>query len=73
MPARPPLGRRFRALKLWFVIRYYGLEGLRAHIRRGVAMAQEVMSWVEDASELAGMDGWLGKAVAALVAAMVHA
>ena len=29
-----PLGRRFRALKLWFVLRWYGAEGLRAHIRR---------------------------------------
>jgi aromatic-L-amino-acid decarboxylase len=28
-----PLGRRFRALKLWMVIRHYGVEGLRAHIR----------------------------------------
>ena len=28
-----PLGRRFRALKLWFVIRHYGVEGLQAHIR----------------------------------------
>ena len=28
-----PLGRRFRALKLWFVLRWYGAEGLRAHIR----------------------------------------
>jgi len=35
-----PLGRRFRALKLWFVIRHYGLEGLRAHVRHGVALAQ---------------------------------
>ena len=32
-----PLGRRFRALKLWFVLRWYGVEGLRAHIRSGVA------------------------------------
>lgn len=31
-----PLGRRFRALKLWMVVRYYGLEGLRAHVRRHV-------------------------------------
>ena len=31
-----PLGRRFRALKLWFVMRAYGAEGLREHIRRGV-------------------------------------
>jgi len=36
-----PLGRRFRALKLWFVLRWYGVEGLRAHIRAGVAMARE--------------------------------
>ncbi|WP_433534831.1 pyridoxal-dependent decarboxylase [Micromonospora sp. CA-249363] len=34
-----PLGRRFRALKLWFVLRWYGVEGLRAHIRSGVALA----------------------------------
>jgi aromatic-L-amino-acid decarboxylase len=36
-----PLGRRFRALKLWSVIRWYGAEGLRAHIRAGIAMADE--------------------------------
>ncbi|HVH08745.1 MAG TPA: pyridoxal-dependent decarboxylase [Gemmatimonadales bacterium] len=41
-----PLGRRFRALKLWFVIRHYGAEGLRAHIRRHVALAQEFARWV---------------------------
>ena len=35
-----PLGRRFRALKLWFVIRHYGAEGLRAHVRRSVEFAQ---------------------------------
>jgi len=34
-----PLGRRFRALKLWFVMRSYGVEGLRAHIRAHVAAA----------------------------------
>jgi len=38
-----PLGRRFRALKLWFVLRHYGVEGLRAHIRRHVAWA----AWFE--------------------------
>ncbi len=37
-----PLGRRFRALKLWFVLRYYGAEGIRHHIRRHVAMAREL-------------------------------
>jgi len=36
-----PLGRRFRALKLWFVIRHYGVEGLRHHVREHVGLAQE--------------------------------
>ena len=35
----PALGRRFRALKLWAVLRCYGASGLREHIRRGVALA----------------------------------
>jgi aromatic-L-amino-acid decarboxylase len=35
-----PLGRRFRSLKLWFVIRHYGVEGLRHHVRRHVELAQ---------------------------------
>ncbi len=35
-----PLGRRFRALKLWFVLRHYGAEGLRHHIRRHIELAQ---------------------------------
>ncbi|MBW2072909.1 MAG: aspartate aminotransferase family protein, partial [Deltaproteobacteria bacterium] len=50
-----PLGRRFRALKLWFVIRYYGIEGLRHHVRRHVQLAQEFAGWVEqsDRFELA--------------------
>ncbi len=42
-----PLGRRFRSLKLWFVIRYYGIEGLQFHVRRHVALAQEFLAWVE--------------------------
>jgi aromatic-L-amino-acid decarboxylase len=41
-----PLGRRFRALKLWAVIRWYGAEGLRAHVRKHVAFAGEFASWV---------------------------
>jgi aromatic-L-amino-acid decarboxylase len=41
-----PLGRRFRSLKLWAVIRWYGAVGLRAHIRGHVALAQQFASWV---------------------------
>jgi aromatic-L-amino-acid decarboxylase len=41
-----PLGRRFRALKLWAVIRWYGADGLREHIRSHVAMAQEFAALV---------------------------
>jgi len=43
-----PLGRRFRALKLWFVIRHYGIEGLRHHVRRHVEMAQAFARWVDE-------------------------
>ncbi len=42
----PALGRRFRALKLWAVLRCYGRSGLQAHVRRGVALAAEFESWV---------------------------
>ncbi len=43
-----PLGRRFRALKLWFVIRHYGVEGLRHHLRRHIELAQTFAQWVRD-------------------------
>ncbi|MEV4730903.1 aminotransferase class I/II-fold pyridoxal phosphate-dependent enzyme [Saccharopolyspora sp. NPDC049426] len=43
-----PLGRRFRSLKLWSVLRWYGAEGLRAHIRDTVALAQEFAARVRD-------------------------
>ncbi|UCG07816.1 MAG: aspartate aminotransferase family protein [Desulfobacterales bacterium] len=42
-----PLGRRFRSLKLWFVIRHYGVEGLRHHVRRHIELAQQFANWVE--------------------------
>ncbi|MEZ4702683.1 MAG: pyridoxal-dependent decarboxylase [Rhodothermales bacterium] len=41
------LGRRFRALKLWFVIRHYGVEGLRAYVRSHVEAAQAFAGWVQ--------------------------
>ncbi len=49
-----PLGRRFRALKLWFVLRSFGLEGLRALVRSHVAMARELQTRIRscDALEL---------------------
>ena len=37
-----PLGRRFRALKLWFVLRSYGVVGLQHHVREHVALTQEL-------------------------------
>jgi aromatic-L-amino-acid decarboxylase len=43
----PALGRRFRALKLWAVLRWYGAEGLRALIREHVRLAQLFASWVD--------------------------
>jgi aromatic-L-amino-acid decarboxylase len=42
-----PLGRRFRALKLWFVLRWYGAEGLRHHVREHVRLAGELAARVE--------------------------
>ncbi len=45
-----PLGRRFRSLKLWFVIRHYGIEGLQHHIRRHVELAQQFADWVRNDS-----------------------
>lgn len=42
-----PLGRRFRALKLWFVIRSFGVAGLQAKVREHVALAKEVACWVK--------------------------
>ncbi len=42
-----PLGRRFRALKLWFVLRSFGIEGIQQRVRQHVAMAQEFVGWVQ--------------------------
>jgi aromatic-L-amino-acid/L-tryptophan decarboxylase len=50
-----PLGRRFRSLKLWFVIRHYGIEGLQYHIRQHVELAQQLVEGIkkDDRFELA--------------------
>ena len=45
-----PLGRRFRALKLWFVIRHYGIAGLQHHVREHVRLAQKFAEWVRNDS-----------------------
>lgn len=42
-----PLSKRFRALKLWFVIRNYGIKGLQEHVRRGVKLAEEFEEMVK--------------------------
>jgi aromatic-L-amino-acid decarboxylase len=42
-----PLGRRFRALKLWAVLRCYGRDGLQERIREHVRLARTFASWVE--------------------------
>jgi aromatic-L-amino-acid decarboxylase len=47
-----PLGRRFRALKIWFLLRSYGLEGLRTRIRNHVKWAHELCEM------LRGLDGF---------------
>ncbi|MGH7760285.1 MAG: pyridoxal phosphate-dependent decarboxylase family protein [Candidatus Dormibacteraceae bacterium] len=41
------LGRRFRGLKLWFVLRAFGIDGARQRIAAHIAMAQELRAWVE--------------------------
>lgn len=46
------LGRRFRALKLWFVIRSFGLEGLQSAVREHIRLARELSSWIDADPEL---------------------
>jgi aromatic-L-amino-acid/L-tryptophan decarboxylase len=48
----PSLGRRFRALKLWAVLRCHGRSGLQRHIRGGIELAEKFEHWVAEA------DGW---------------
>ncbi len=46
-----PLGRRFRSLKLWFVLRSYGIEGLRYHIRNHVQLARQFAGWIKESTD----------------------
>jgi aromatic-L-amino-acid decarboxylase len=45
------LGRRFRSLKLWFIIRYFGVDGLAARIKNHINLANEFKSWIEEESD----------------------
>ncbi|WP_205461982.1 pyridoxal-dependent decarboxylase [Mangrovibacterium lignilyticum] len=45
------LGRRFRSLKLWFVLRHYGAEGLRYHINQHIELAQQFTKWVKESDQ----------------------
>lgn len=47
-----PLGRRFRALKIWFVLRTYGINGLKAHIRKHIMLGEKFAGWVRQREDL---------------------
>lgn len=43
-----PLGRRFRSLKIWFVIRTYGVNGMKAHVRRHIELGEKFAGWIRE-------------------------
>jgi aromatic-L-amino-acid decarboxylase len=47
-----PLGRRFRALKVWFVMRTYGIEGLQEHVRNHIALGEKFAQWTRERNDL---------------------
>lgn len=47
-----PLGRRFRAIKVWFVMRNYGVKGMQEYIRSGVRMGEQFAGWLRERSDL---------------------
>lgn len=51
MDLGPALGRRFRALKLWMVLRYFGREGIAARIREHCRLARDFAGWVDETPE----------------------
>ena len=42
------LGRRFRSLKLWFIFRYYGTEGLREILKHHLQLAKKFEQWIDE-------------------------
>jgi aromatic-L-amino-acid decarboxylase len=44
----PQLGRRFRALKLWLMLRWFGLEGIRRRLRHHIEQAAAFAGWIDD-------------------------
>lgn len=49
------LGRRFRSLKLWFIIRYFGVEGLAERIMEHIELAKEFAKWIDDEKDFERM------------------
>jgi aromatic-L-amino-acid decarboxylase len=47
----PQLGRRFRAIKFWFVMRYFGAEGIKSRIRLHMELAREFASWIDESPD----------------------
>jgi aromatic-L-amino-acid/L-tryptophan decarboxylase len=47
----PQLGRRFRALKLWFVLRYFGTDGIAARLRHHIELAGEFAAWADESED----------------------
>ncbi|KAJ4156937.1 hypothetical protein NW754_008577 [Fusarium falciforme] len=47
-----PLGRRFRSLKLWFVLRSFGVKGLQAHVRHGIELGESLQAKIESRPDL---------------------
>jgi aromatic-L-amino-acid/L-tryptophan decarboxylase len=46
----PQLGRRFRALKFWFVMRYFGVEGFTSRLRQHLELAQQFARWIDESA-----------------------
>ncbi|KAL4947279.1 pyridoxal phosphate-dependent transferase [Aspergillus filifer] len=47
-----PLGRRFRALKIWFVMRSYGLDGMKAFVRKGISLGETFAGLIRSRGDL---------------------